>query len=308
MAADTKELVERYRRDGYLMLKNFFPAGMVADLQRATAETTRLAVAGEGPQDLLDVVPDGEGVSRLRRVVDPEKVAPEFDRAMRHGPLVDLLSHLLGGTVRFDHGKMNFKPPKAEGSTVGAVEWHQDWSFYPQTNDDMLAVGIMVEDCTEENGPLMVVPGSHKGPVYDHHHNGEFVGAAQVKDIEPLLSQAVAVTGPAGSISIHHVRTLHGSASNHGKNDRPLLLFNYAAADAFPIFHRYDWDAFNARLLRGEPTQVPRLEPVPVRVPEPVAKTDDGYTTPSLFELQGKMGDTLYGRGQGAPKASQAQA
>ncbi len=302
------DLAERYRRDGYLFLERFFPPGMVADLQRVTAETVRRAVAGEGPPDLLDVVPDGEGVPRLRRVVDPEKVAPEYDRAMRHGPLVDLVAALLGGTVRFDHGKMNFKPPRADGSSVGAVEWHQDWAFYPQTNDDMLAVGVMVEDCTEENGPLMVIPGSHTGPVHDHHHAGSFVGAVPVREIEGLLPRAVPVTGPAGSISIHHVRTLHGSAPNRGSRDRPLLLFNYVAADAFPIFHRYDWDEFNSRLLRGEPTRVARLAPVPARIPEPVAKSDDGYTTPSLFALQQGMGETLYGGQPEAAGAAQPQA
>ena len=27
-----------------------------------------------------------------------------------------------------------------------AVEWHQDWAFYPHTNDDVLAVGVMLDD------------------------------------------------------------------------------------------------------------------------------------------------------------------
>ena len=58
-----------------------------------------------------------------------------------------------------------------------AVEWHQDWAFYPHTNDDILAVGVMLDDCTADNGPLLVVPGSHKGPIWDHHADGLFCGA-----------------------------------------------------------------------------------------------------------------------------------
>ena len=27
-----------------------------------------------------------------------------------------------------------------------AVEWHQDWAFYPHTNDDLAAVGVMMDD------------------------------------------------------------------------------------------------------------------------------------------------------------------
>ena len=63
------------------------------------------------------------------------------------GPPEAAVAELLDGTVRFDHGKLNFKPP----SGGGALDWHQDYPFYPNTNTDMLAVGIMIEDCTPEN-------------------------------------------------------------------------------------------------------------------------------------------------------------
>jgi hypothetical protein len=33
------------------------------------------------------------------------------------------------------------------------VEWHQDWAFYPHTNDDVLATGIYLDDCDLDNGP-----------------------------------------------------------------------------------------------------------------------------------------------------------
>ena len=56
--------------------------------------------------------------------------------------------------------KINIKAPEYGA----AVEWHQDWAFYPHTNDDLLAIGVALDDCEEENGPLMVIPGSHKGP------------------------------------------------------------------------------------------------------------------------------------------------
>ena len=49
------------------------------------------------------------------------------------------------------------------------VEWHYDWAFYPCTNDDFLVVGVCIDDMNEENGCLMVMPGSHKGKIYDHH-------------------------------------------------------------------------------------------------------------------------------------------
>ena len=60
---------------------------------------------------------------------------------------------------------MNMKP----AGTGSPVEWHQDWAFYPHTNDDILAVGVVIDDMRLDNGCLMVVPGSHHDPVLDHH-------------------------------------------------------------------------------------------------------------------------------------------
>ena len=44
------------------------------------------------------------------------------------------------------------------------VEWHQDWAFYPHTNDDVLATGIYLDDCDMDNGPLLVHPGHASRP------------------------------------------------------------------------------------------------------------------------------------------------
>lgn len=79
---------------------------------------------------------------------------------MRSDRLTGIVADLVGGAVRFDHSKLNFKP--AEGKAK--IAWHQDWAFYPHSNDDLLAVVVMLEDCTEENGPLMVIPGSYREP------------------------------------------------------------------------------------------------------------------------------------------------
>lgn len=287
---DLQALKEQYDEQGFLVVEKLIDDRFLEELQEATAGYVKSVSDGALEGELLDIFKNGEGVSQLRRIVSPEAFANIYDRAMRYEPLVDLVEILLGGSVRFDHGKMNFKPP----SGGAAVEWHQDWAFYPQTNDDMLAVGIMLEDCTMENGPLMVVPGSHQGKIYDHHQNGHFVGGINAEFLGDILDHAVPLTAPAGSISVHHVRMLHGSTTNRSDRNRPLLLFNYVAVDAFPIFHNYEWEEFNSRILRGEPTFEPRLADVPVRIHAPTPPSDDNYSTGSLFELQQGMAGALY--------------
>ena len=175
-----------------------------------------------------------------------------------------------------------------------AVEWHQDWAFYPHTNSDLCAVGVMMDDCGIENGPLLCIPESHKGPVHDHHADGAFCGA-----IDPVASgidfgKAVACTGTAGSISIHHVLTIHGSAVNTSAKPRRLLLYQYAAADAWPLVadaQPKDWEAWNGRILCGESDPVvPRMEAVPVRLPLPGPRF-----TGSIYETQRDLKNSYFG-------------
>ncbi len=79
---------------------------------------------------------------------------------MRHGAILEILRELIGPAIRFDTSKLNMKSP----GYGAAVEWHQDWAFYPHTNSDLCAVGVMMDDCGIENGPLLCIPGSHRGP------------------------------------------------------------------------------------------------------------------------------------------------
>ena len=270
-----------YQENGYLVVENAISADLVALLREVMAGFQERAKKVKATDSLFDVAPGhGSDSPKLRRVKNPVDNHPEFNALMRSDTILDIVAPLLGGTVRFDHSKLNFKP--AGGQT--RIEWHQDWAFYPHTNDDLLAVGVMIEDCTEENGPLQVIPGSHKGPVYNHHHGGLFTGGIAQRDLEDQLDRAISLTAPAGSVSVHHVRTLHASSNNRSTRDRPLLLFSYSAVDAFPVLHSIDLAEYDSRILRGEPTLAPRAEAVPMRLPLPRAENAD-----SIFDNQAQM-------------------
>jgi hypothetical protein len=72
-------------------------------------------------------------------------------------------------------------------------------------------------------------------------------------------------------ISFHHVRLLHGSAQNVSDWSRALLLYEYAAADAWPLLGVKDPADFDRRLVTGEPSVEARVRPAPVRMPLPPA-------------------------------------
>ena len=274
------EQIKAYRAEGYLVVPNVIAPRQIARARTRLAElieASRQVSVSDAIYDLEDAhTPENP---RVRRIKDPHNVDPIYASLLRAPVILDKVAQLIGEDLRMEHAKLNIKP--ARGGEP--VEWHQDWAFYPHTNDDILEVGVMIEDCTTINGPLLIIPGSHRGPIFDHHHQGYFVGA-----IDPVASglnidDAVAITGAAGSISLHHVRAVHGSKDNHSENDRPLLLFGYCAADAWPLRSDSfkDLESFNARMVRGEPTLEPRLRDVPIRMPYPPAPHQG-----SIFENQ----------------------
>jgi hypothetical protein len=116
-----------------------------------------------------------------------------------------------------------------------------------------------------------------------------FCGAIDPAASSIDFSKAVMLAGPAGSMTIHHVRMVHGSALNTSSRQRRLLLFQYTAVDAFPLQGIPDWEKFNANIVTGEPTMVPRLAPVPVRIPLPVA-THQG----SIYENQRTLANRYF--------------
>jgi len=267
-----------YREHGYVVLHGLLDAETLDDLRREMAVALDGARAVSDHDDMYDLEPGHRpDAPRVRRIKTPHRFFPAFRRLTRHPRLVAVLQALLGPSVRLHGSKINLKAPHY-GSPV---EWHQDWAFYPHTTDDLLAVGVMLDDCTLDNGPLLVVPGSHTGPVHDHHAHGYFCGAVDPAAIAAEAERAVPLTGAAGSMSFHHVRMLHGSAQNVSSLPRALLLYEFAAADAWPLRGVPDLAAFDAQLVAGEPTIEPRVLPVPVRMPLPPAKRQG-----SIYENQ----------------------
>ena len=265
-------------------------ASLLLSLQIIQVSASELDESSE----LLDLEPDHTKDSpRVRRIKRPH-LAHEFYRKLcAETCITDALSSLLGPNIRLrSGGKVNMKSARF-GSPV---EWHQDWAFYPHTNDDVLAVGVMIDDMTEDNGPIMFVPGSHRGTVYDHMSSGVFSGAVSAEVAETLLATVETITGRAGSVTFHHARLLHASQANRSGSPRRFLLYEVMAADAWPLAGGYgsfeSWESMNERMVIGEQSTTPRLVDVPVRMPLPLPTK-----VTSIYQLQRDGNSTYYWKG-----------
>ena len=277
--------VASYGTNGYLVVDDVLTAGELAELRRVTDEFVEKSRAVTVNDAIFDLEPGHSAASpSLRRIKHPLTKHPLYAKCARHDPILDIVERLLGPNFRFHNNKVNMKNP-SDGS---AVEWHQDWAFYPHTNDDLLEVGIALDDMTAENGALMVIPGSHRGRTWDHHQDGLFVGA--ITDPAFRSDGAVPVTVKAGGVTLHHVRMVHGSKPNRSEKPRRMFFIGFCAADAWPLVPSGDsLEDLNGRVVRGKPTLEPRMKDLPVRLSLP--RVEGG----SIYEQQEKLRTPLLG-------------
>src|ERR1700745_3809510 len=271
--------VQAYKRDGVIVVPEVLGKEKLAEVRSVIAELVAGSARTLEHTDVYDLEPGHTAEEpRVRRIKAPHKVHPIFNDIVRSPAVIDILTKLIGPGLRLHGSKLNMKSARY-GSPV---EWHQDWAFYPHTNDDVLAIGVLLDDCDLSNGPMLVTPGTHTGEVWSHHdEEGYFAGLIDPELVRDEIERAVPCMGKAGSMSFHHVRALHGSATNTSDRPRNLLLYEVAASDAWPLMGVKDFDEFHSRILTGDVVIEPRLTNVPARMPLPPARKQG-----SIYETQ----------------------
>ena len=286
----THEQIEFYRTNGFLAVEGVYSREEMAEARAVVEEFVRRSRGVTDHTDVFDLEP-GHSVAepRVRRIKSPYLHHPTFDRLVRHDRMLDVVAALLGPGIRLHGNKLNMK----SAGYGSAVEWHQDFAFYPHSNDDILAVGVALDDCLLENGCMLMVPGSHRWPILDHHQDGVFVGAFDLAREGIDLRRAVPVEVHEGGITLHHCRTAHGSAVNTSPAPRRLFLMELTAVDAWPCLGVADLAAFDAKILRGQPTASYRVKTMDIRVPFPKHER-----VGSIYEIQTALRSKPFAKGQ----------
>ncbi|MEL7462863.1 MAG: phytanoyl-CoA dioxygenase family protein [Pseudomonadota bacterium] len=231
--------IETFRRDGAVVAENAVTLDALAALRATFAEWVEESRSHDAPFGRIcdgrprfdledDHAPDHPS---LRRVASPTDVSDIYAKVTFDSAMTDMAADLLGPDVRFHHAKVNSKLPK----TKTVVKWHQDFPFDPHSNDDTLTALLFLDDVTAENGPLMIAPGSHEGPLLSHFQNGVFSGAVSDEAAAKFEREAIPCTGPAGAVCLMHSRVAHASTANRSTRPRTLYIVTYAAADAAPL-------------------------------------------------------------------------
>src|SRR3954447_7094021 len=185
-----------YFADGFLVLPNYVPQAWLTRLRAATQDMldrSRSVARSDG----VFVLEEGHGpdTPRLHRVTSPQDQHPTFWDFMCDPVMTDLAADVVGPDVKFHHAKLNVK---SERGTRG-FKWHQDIPAWPHTDYSPVTIGVYIDGCTEEQGPLAFIRGSHEGPLYSQYDEaGNFVVAIRENELGPVPEAKIAraVGGP----------------------------------------------------------------------------------------------------------------
>lgn len=230
--------IERYERDGYLVLHDVFSADEVAvlleELDRLRHDPT-LADSGKTISE-----PESGAV---RSVFAIHKDNPLFARVARDERIAGIARFLLGGELYVHQSRMNFKP----GFTGKEFYWHSDFETW-HVEDGMprmraLSCSILLTDNESHNGPLLLIPGSHKhyvrcvGATPENHYQDSLrkqqFGVPDDHSLSEMADRYGIDTalGPAGSVVFFDSNILHGSNSNITPSARSNLFYVYNQVD-----------------------------------------------------------------------------
>jgi non-haem Fe2+, alpha-ketoglutarate-dependent halogenase len=170
------------------------------------------------------------------------------DELVNHPKILDAVEDLIGPDILCWTTNFFIK----EANSPGFVSWHQDSTYWGLDPDDVITAWVALTDVTEENGYMQMIPGSHKIdqlPHLDTFHKDNLLSRGQEISVEVDKSKAVGIALRAGEISLHHIKTVHGSGANQSNDRRIGLAIRY-----IPTYVRQTKVRDSAMLVRGTDT------------------------------------------------------
>jgi len=237
----TQAQIDQFHDTGYLMLPNLFSTAEAAVLRDAAKAVYAM--------DREEVVREKDG-STPRTAFAAHHYNDAFRRLGRHPRLVEPVMQLLDGPVYMHQYKVN-----AKAAFDGDVwQWHQDYGTW--SRDDLMPepramnIALFVDDVTEFNGPLWIIPGSHRDGIFKAGHDLQTTSyplwtldKATVADLANK-GGIFSAKGTAGSVLMFHGNIVHASSPNLSPWGRTIVYLSLCHVDNhIRQFKRPEWIA-----------------------------------------------------------------
>jgi len=223
---DLVEIGSQVERDGFAIVDNVIDPKVVERLKCAIAELdereeVRRRGGVFGVRNLLDVLPESRelAVSTVVRELVESLLGPEAF-AVR-GTLFDKIPSANWKLGWHQDSIITVREPRDVAGFGTMVQKAGVWHAEPpaQCLAGMLAVRIHLDDCGRDNGPLRVLPGSHR------------CGWIESSQEWRTRVAPVICTGSAGSAVLMRPLLLHASSSSEVPAHRRVVHLEYAAED-----------------------------------------------------------------------------
>lgn len=272
----------QFFRDGYLVLPEFIQQSWLTALTAAMnelIEQSRQLKQSNQSFTLEDSHSFEE--PKLHRITSPQDLNEIFWNFFKSDEMTALASDVVGPDVKFHHAKLNVK----SGDGSRGFKWHQDIQAWPHTDYSPVTIGLYLNGCRKDQGPLSFVPGSHNGPLYSmYNESGQFVVRIADADLSWLTEAMIdRPTGGPGTLVLLSCRIIHGSSTNHSNEPRPLLLSVYSSADSFPYTPSPINSRYYGEIVRGNPAQFASFDTRPCELPPDWRA---GYQTAWTYQKQ----------------------
>lgn len=232
------EQLDHYGARGFIVLKSLLNASEVEELRR---ESLKLASqSGTAESDELVREPDSQQVRSIFRVHELGRLLADLPRDPR---LLDVARQILGSEVYIHQSRVNMKPALHGREFY----WHSDFETW-HVEDGMpemraLSCSVLLTDNTPFNGPLMLIPGSHRQFVscvgetpeanYCQSLRRQEIGVPDPVSLRLLADESgiESVVAPAGSVVFFDCNTLHGSTGNLSPWPRSNVFMVYNSVE-----------------------------------------------------------------------------
>ena len=232
----SREQIEFFNENGYLILENIFSPAEVAALQREADYLLELilnsSLMHDRPSGRLDWRRTSQGVQMVRKIQPVNDLSLAFTRAIADVRIVRPLRQIMGEEPVLMEEKLNYKQPlptDVEGLPIRDMDdyfpVHNDWAYYAAQRypQSVLSSALLLDDCTADNGPLRIWPGSHK----EHLEHQRMENGLEVKPELIDHTGGIDMIAPAGSFMIFHVLVVHNSRPNTSGQPRRLMIYSH---------------------------------------------------------------------------------
>ena len=216
------DLLRRYVEDGYLVAEDLVEASTVEELR------AEIPLFGDGTYRVTNPPPDP---TKILAVHFPHRVSKAILASIHYPGVVEVLKRIVGAhlphwdrRVKCMQSMLFLKPSGFPGQA-----WHQDERYIPTRDRSLVGAWIALDDATETNGCLRVIPGSHRmgrlWPTRAHHHPEEFDLSDEAYGFEEAEETCLEVG--AGSVVFFNGYLLHRSLRNRSDTTRRALVNHY---------------------------------------------------------------------------------